>query len=101
MAEGAALVGTAFLLGRWQMRAFGLGVLVVGLGHLVVIDLLEQGGRIDLDEFVPFPERTVPHHGCRGGRPVRCRIRLPLLPQATGTVGGVRALGRCWASPTR
>ena len=35
-AEGAALVGTAFLLGRWQMRAFGLGVLAVGLGHLVV-----------------------------------------------------------------
>ena len=60
VAEGAALVGTAFLLGRWQMRAFGLGVLVVGLGHLVVIDLLEQGGRIDLDEFVPFLNERFP-----------------------------------------
>ena len=60
VAEGAALVGTAFLLGRWQMRAFGLGVLAVGLGHLVVIDLLEQGGRIDLDEFVPFANERFP-----------------------------------------
>ena len=60
VAEGAALVGTAFLLGRWQMRAFGLTVLAVGLGHLVVIDLLEQGGRIDLDEFVPFLNERFP-----------------------------------------
>lgn len=60
VAEGAALVGTALLLGRWQMRAFGLGVLAVGLGHLVVIDLLEQGGRIDLDEFVPFLNERFP-----------------------------------------
>ena len=59
-AEGAALVGTAFLLGRWQMRAFGLGVLAVGLGHLVVIDLLKQGGRINLDEFVPFLNERFP-----------------------------------------
>ena len=60
VAEGAALVGTAFLLGRWQMRAFGLGVLAVGLGHLVVIDLLKQGGRINLDEFVPFLNERFP-----------------------------------------
>ncbi len=60
VAEGAALVGTAFLLGRWQMRAFGLGVLAVGLGHLVVVDLLEQGGRIDPDEFVPFLNERFP-----------------------------------------
>lgn len=60
VAEGAALVGTAFLLGRWQMRAFGLGVLAVGLGHLVVIDLLEQGGRIDPYEFVPFANERFP-----------------------------------------
>lgn len=60
VAEGAALVGTAFLLGRWQMRAFGLGVLAVGLGHLVVIDLLQHGGRIDLDEFVPFLNERFP-----------------------------------------
>ena len=60
VAEGAALVGTAFLLGRWQMRAFGLGVLAVGLGHLVVIDLLQHGGRIDLDEFVPFANERFP-----------------------------------------
>ena len=60
VAEGAALVGTAFLLGRWQMRAFGLGVLAVGLGHLVVIDLLMNGGRIDLDEFVPIVNERFP-----------------------------------------
>ena len=60
VAEGAALVGTAFLLGRWQMRAFGLGVLAVGLGHLVVIDLLTYGGRIDLDEFVPIVNERFP-----------------------------------------
>ena len=59
-AEGAALVGTAFLLGRWQMRAFGLGVLAVGLGHLVVIDLLRHGGRINLGEFVPFLNERFP-----------------------------------------
>ena len=60
VAEGAALVGTAFLLGRWQMRAFGLGVLAVGLGHLVVIDLLWHGGRIDLDNFVPILNERFP-----------------------------------------
>ena len=60
VAEGAALVGTAFLLGRWQMRAFGLGVLVIGLGHLVVIDLLWHGGRIDLDTFVPIVNERFP-----------------------------------------
>ena len=60
VAEGAALVGTAFLLGRWQMRAFGLGVLAVGLGHLVVIDLLWHGGRIDLDTFVPIVNERFP-----------------------------------------
>ena len=60
VAEGAALVGTAFLLGRWQMRAFGLGVLAVGLGHLVVIDLLRHGGRINLYEFVPFLNERFP-----------------------------------------
>ena len=59
-AEGAALVGTAFLLGRWQMRAFGLGVLAVGLGHLVVVDLLWHGGRIDLDNFVPILNERFP-----------------------------------------
>ena len=59
-AEGAALVGTAFLLGRWQMRAFGLGVLAVGLGHLVVIDLLRHGGRINLGDFVPFLNERFP-----------------------------------------
>ena len=60
VAEGAALVGTAFLLGRWQMRAFGLSVLAVGLGHLVVIDLLVHSGRIDLDNFVPFLNERFP-----------------------------------------
>ena len=60
VAEGAALVGNAFLLGRWQMRAFGLGVLVIGLGHLVVIDLLWHGGRIDLDTFVPIVNERFP-----------------------------------------
>lgn len=60
VAEGAALVGTAFLLGRWQMRAVGLGVLAVGLGHLVVIDLLTHGGRIELDEFIPIGNERFP-----------------------------------------
>ncbi len=59
-AEGAALVGTAFLLGRWQMRAFGLGVLVVALGHLVLIDLLKHGGRVNLDDFAPFLNERFP-----------------------------------------
>ena len=59
-AEGAALVGTAFLLGRWQMRAFGLGVLAVGLGHLVVIDLLKHQGRVDIEDFVPILNERFP-----------------------------------------
>ena len=60
VAEGAALVGTAFLLGRWQMRAFGLGVLAIGLGHLVVMDLLVHGGRIELYRFVPLVNERFP-----------------------------------------
>ena len=60
VAEGAALVGTAFLLRRWQMRAFGLSVLAVGLGHLVVVDLLWHGGRIDLDDFIPIANERFP-----------------------------------------
>ncbi len=60
VAEGAALVGTAFLLGRWQMRAFGLVVLAVGLGHLVVIDLLVHCGRIDVYTFVPIVNERFP-----------------------------------------
>ena len=42
------------------MRAFGLGVLAVGLGHLVVVDLLWHGGRIDLDNFVPILNERFP-----------------------------------------
>ncbi len=59
-AEGAALVGVAFLLGRWQLRAFGLGVLAIGLGHLMVIDLLERGRQIDLESFVPIINERFP-----------------------------------------
>ena len=59
-AEGAALMGTAFLLSRWLMRAFGLGVLAVALGHLALIDLLLHGGRVSLDGFTPLLNERFP-----------------------------------------
>ncbi|MBI4339187.1 MAG: DUF2339 domain-containing protein, partial [Chloroflexi bacterium] len=37
-AEGAVLVWVGFLLGTWQARAFGLGVLAIALARLLLID---------------------------------------------------------------
>ena len=52
-AEGAVLVWAGFLLSKRAMRVFGLGVLVVALGNLVLVDLLVFGGRVDLYGFNP------------------------------------------------
>ena len=100
VAEGAALVGTAFLLGRWQMRAFGLGVLAVGLGHLVVVDLLEQGGRIDPDEFVPFLNGGSPSWRLRWS-PCTLRRSSTITTVSNGNGGRNTCSGRCWALRTR
>ena len=47
-AEGAVIVWVGFLLGRWPMRAFGLGVLTVALFRLLIFDTW-----VDLESFKP------------------------------------------------
>jgi uncharacterized membrane protein len=47
-AEGAVIIWVGFLLGRWPMRAFGLGVLTVALFRLLIFDTW-----VDLDGFTP------------------------------------------------
>ena len=44
--EGVALVGAGFLLGRWPVRTFGLGVLALAVGNLLLFD-----ARLDLESF--------------------------------------------------
>ncbi len=44
--EGVALVGAGFLVGRWHARAFGLGVLALAVGNLLIF-----GARVDLEGF--------------------------------------------------
>ena len=47
-AEGAVIVWVGFLLGRWPMRAFGLGVLTVAVFRLLIFDTW-----VDLEGFKP------------------------------------------------
>ncbi|MCH8107991.1 MAG: DUF2339 domain-containing protein [Chloroflexi bacterium] len=47
-AEGAVIIWVGFLLGRWPMRAFGLGVLTVALFRLLIFDTW-----VDLEGFKP------------------------------------------------
>ena len=53
--EGVALVGAGFLLGRWPVRAFGLGVLALAVGNLLLFDawLDLESFRLLLNERVP------------------------------------------------
>ena len=48
-AQGTILVWVGFLLNRWPMRAFGLGVLALAVGHLVVFD-----SWVKLEGFTPL-----------------------------------------------
>ena len=48
-AQGTILVWVGFLLDRWQMRAFGLGVLALAVGHLLVFD-----SWVELEGFTPL-----------------------------------------------
>ena len=54
-AQGTILVWVGFLLDRWQMRAFGLGVLALAVGHLLVFD-----SWVDLEGFTPLLNDRVP-----------------------------------------
>ena len=54
-AQGTILVWVGFLLDRWQMRAFGLGVLALAVGHLLVFD-----SWVDLKGFTPLLNDRVP-----------------------------------------
>ncbi len=54
-AQGTILVWVGFLLYRWQMRAFGLGVLALAVGHLLVFD-----SWVDLEGFTPLLNDRVP-----------------------------------------
>lgn len=53
--EGVALVVVGFLLGRWHMRTFGLGVFALAMGNLLIFDawLDLEGFRLVLNERVP------------------------------------------------
>ena len=53
--EGVALVGAGFLLGRWHVRTFGLGVLALAVGNLLLFDawLDLESFRLLLNERVP------------------------------------------------
>ena len=53
--QGAVLVWAGFLLNRWQMRAFGLGVLALAVGHLLLFDAW-----VDLEEFSPVLNQRFP-----------------------------------------
>ena len=54
-AQGTILVWVGFLLGRWQMRPFGLGVLALAVGHLLVFD-----SWVELEGFTPLLNDRVP-----------------------------------------
>lgn len=54
-AEGAVLVWMGFLLARWPMRAFGLGVLAVAAIRLLVFDTM-----VDLEGFTPVLNERFP-----------------------------------------
>ena len=47
-AQGTVLVWVGFLLGRWQMRVFGLGVIALAVAHLFLFDAW-----VDLGDFQP------------------------------------------------
>ena len=53
--EGVALVGAGFLLGRWHVRTFGLGVLALAVGNLLLFD-----ARLDLESFRLLLNERVP-----------------------------------------
>ncbi len=54
-AQGTVLVWAGFLLYRWQMRAFGLGVLALAVGHLLLFDSL-----VELEGFTPVLNERFP-----------------------------------------
>ncbi len=47
-AQGAVMVWAGFLLGRWQMRIFGLGQLALSVAHLALYDI-----GVNLYDFTP------------------------------------------------
>ena len=53
--EGVALVGAGFLLGRWHVRTFGLGVLALAVGNLLLFDAW-----LDLESFTLLLNERVP-----------------------------------------
>ena len=54
-AQGTVLVWVGFLLYRWQMRAFGLGVLALAVGHLLRFD-----SWVELEGFTPVLNERFP-----------------------------------------
>lgn len=54
-AEGAVIVWVGFLLSRWPMRAFGLGVLAVAAFRLLIFDTV-----VDLEGFTPVLNERFP-----------------------------------------
>ena len=54
-AQGTILVWVGFLLSRWQMRVFGLGLLALSVGHLLLFD-----SRVDLEGFTPIINERLP-----------------------------------------
>ena len=54
-AEGAVIVWVGFLLSRWPMRAFGLGVLAVAAARLLIFDTW-----VDLEGFTPVLNERFP-----------------------------------------
>ena len=54
-AEGAVLVWTGFLLARWPMRAFGLGVLALAALRLLAFDT-----QVELVDFTPVLNERFP-----------------------------------------
>ncbi len=54
-AQGTILVWLGFLLNRWQMRVFGLGVLALSVGHLLLFD-----SWVELERFTPIINERLP-----------------------------------------